>query len=256
MVLADPAGSILADYIRHGTLGQAGSWLVEGIGEDFIPPIADLGRVTEAYSITDAESFATARELLRMEGILAGSSAGTLVAAALRYCRTRTTPERVVTFICDSGNKYLSKMFNDQWMHDQGFERPPDTGDLRDLVSRRHDAGAVITAAPDDTLLVAFGRMKLHDVSQLPVLDGERVVGLVDEEDLLSAVIADPQAFGHPVSGVMSTALRTVSPGETLDQVRALLGQGLVPIVMDGARFVGLITRSDVLNALRRRVRH
>ena len=105
MVLADPAGSILVDYLRTGEVGPAGAWLVEGIGEDFIPPIADLSGVREAYSIPDAESFATARELLRAEGILGGSSSGTLVAAALRYCRSRSAPERVVTFICDTRRK-------------------------------------------------------------------------------------------------------------------------------------------------------
>ncbi len=123
MVLADPEGSILTPYLKSGELGQAGSWAVEGIGEDFIPDIADLSRVGAAYSITDEESFATARELLRKEGILGGSSTGTLLAGALRYCREQTRPKRVVTFICDSGNKYLSKMYNDFWMTEQGFIR-------------------------------------------------------------------------------------------------------------------------------------
>src|SRR5512139_764534 len=121
MVLADPEGSILAGYVATGTIGKAGSWLVEGIGEDFVPPIADLSRVRTAYTIPDRESLETARELLRAEGILAGSSSGTLLAAALRYCREQDRPRRVCTLVCDSGNKYLSKMFDDFWMADQGF---------------------------------------------------------------------------------------------------------------------------------------
>ena len=121
LVLADPAGSVLADYIRTGRVGEAGAWVVEGIGEDFVPPIADLSRVSRAYTIDDAESLATARGLLRREGILAGSSSGTLLAAALRYCREQTEPKRVVTLVCDTGNKYLSKMFNDDWMAEHGF---------------------------------------------------------------------------------------------------------------------------------------
>src|SRR5881398_964104 len=112
MILADPEGSILAEYTRSQTIGEAGSWAVEGIGEDFVPEIADLSYVTEAFSIPDAESFAVARELLRKEGILGVSSTGTLVAAALRYCRKQEKKKRVVTFICDTGNKYLSKMYN------------------------------------------------------------------------------------------------------------------------------------------------
>src|SRR5262249_5487917 len=116
MVLADPDGSVLAGYVETGTIGTAGSWVVEGIGEDFVPPIADRSRVGKAYSIPDRESLATARELLRSELILGGSSAGTLVAAALRYCREQSLPRRVVTFIPDTGSKYLSKMYNDFWM--------------------------------------------------------------------------------------------------------------------------------------------
>lgn len=122
-VLADPAGSVLAGYVSDGTPGKAGSWLVEGIGEDFVPSIADLSRVTKAYSVGDAESFAAARELLRAEGVLAGSSSGTLLAAALRYCRERSAPGRVATFVCDTGNKYLSKMYDDEWLASRGLPK-------------------------------------------------------------------------------------------------------------------------------------
>ncbi|MGA1468413.1 MAG: PLP-dependent cysteine synthase family protein, partial [Phycisphaerales bacterium] len=116
MVLADPAGSILAPKVNEGRDVTAGSWLVEGIGEDFVPDILDLSLVDKAYTIPDAEAFHTARELLRKEGVLAGSSVGTLLAAALRYCREQTEPKTVVSLVCDNGAKYLSKMFNDFWM--------------------------------------------------------------------------------------------------------------------------------------------
>ena len=174
MVLADPAGSVLADYVKTGRTGEAGSWVVEGIGEDFVPPIADLSRVRAAYTIGDAESLSTARKLLKDEGILAGSSTGTLLAAAVRYCREQSRPKRVVTLACDSGNKYLSKMFDDFWMAERGFLTAEPFGDLRDLVSHRFAEGAVVSVGPDDLLNVAYTRMRLHDVSQLPVLEGAR----------------------------------------------------------------------------------
>ena len=148
MVLADPAGSVLADYIKTGRIGEAGSWVVEGIGEDFVPPIADLTRVRHAYTITDAESLSTARALLKQEGILAGSSSGTLLAGALKYCRQQTNPKRVVTLVCDSGNKYLSKMYNDYWMADRGFLdrqdlwRPARHDEPSVCRRRRHQCGA------------------------------------------------------------------------------------------------------------------
>jgi cystathionine beta-synthase len=252
MVLADPAGSVLAEYVKTGKLGPAGSWLVEGIGEDFLPSIADLSRVKRAYTIGDEESFTTARALLRQEGILAGSSSGTLVAAALRYCRDSTTPKRVVTFICDSGNKYLSKMFNDFWMRDQGFLAGPPLGDLRDVIGRSQ--GDVIGVAPTDTLLVAHGRMKISDVSQVPVLEGDRIVGLLDESDLLLAATRDATAFRRPVREFMTTRLTTVAVGTPIEALMPIFDQGMVAIVMDDQRFLGLVTRIDVLNHLRRRL--
>jgi cystathionine beta-synthase len=121
LVIADPEGSVINDFITKGTYGEAGSWKVEGIGEDFIPPIADFSMARKAYTIGDDESFATARDLLRKEGILAGSSSGTLVAAALRYCREQKKPKNVVSFVCDTGNKYLTKMYDDSWMQEKGF---------------------------------------------------------------------------------------------------------------------------------------
>src|SRR3546814_16343363 len=112
MVLADPKGSILAEDIETGHLRkEVGSWMVEGIGEDFLPDVADLSRVRKAYEISDRESMLTARALLEREGLLAGSSSGNLIAAALRHCREQQTPERVVPLVCDSGKKYPPKMF-------------------------------------------------------------------------------------------------------------------------------------------------
>jgi cystathionine beta-synthase len=257
IVLADPAGSILADFVKTGTIGQAGSWLVEGIGEDFVPVIADLSRVRAAYTIPDEESLMTARDLLREEGILAGSSSGTLVAAALRFCREQTQPLRVVTFVCDSGNKYLSKMFNDYWMRDQGYLRGTPRGDLRDLISRSGQ-GAVVAVSPDDTLTTAYARMKLYDVSQLPVLDrtaadGNHIAGLLDESDLLVAAGHDAAAFRRPVRDFMTSRLETVTPQTPALDLLPIFEKGMVAIVVEGGRFLGLITRIDMLNYLRRR---
>jgi cystathionine beta-synthase len=255
MILADPEGSILVDYVKTGKYGQAGSWLVEGIGEDFIPPIADLSAVRAAYSIPDRESFEMARQLLQQEGVLGGSSSGTLLAAALRYCREQKTKKRVVTFVCDSGNKYLSKMFNDYWMADQGFLEEKSHGDLRDLVGRSHEKHAAIVVQPLDTLQRAFQLMKLYDVSQLPVLEGDRVVGLLHESDLLLAVTDDMTRFRSPVREHMSKQLETLPIKTPIAALTPIFNRGLVAIVVDGDRFVGLVTRFDLLNSLRRKLK-
>jgi len=254
IVLGDPSGSVLADYVKTGQIGQAGSWLVEGIGEDFLPSICDLSRVKQSYTITDEESLTTARALLEREGILAGSSSGLLVAAALRFCREQTQPKRVVTFICDSGNKYLSKMFNDLWMREQGFLRDVGFGDLRDLVSRRADDGSLVSVAPDETLLIAYQRMKVADVSQLPVLEDGKIVGMIDESDLLLAVHGVPAQFREPVRRIMTRNLVTVEPSASIESLSPLFERGLVVILMVDGKFDGLITRMDVLNHLRRRL--
>jgi cystathionine beta-synthase len=251
MVLADPVGSVLCDYVKTGQYGQAGSWVVEGIGEDFIPPIADLSRVKAAYSISDAESLNTARTLLKEEGILGGSSSGTLVAGALRYCREQKTRKRVVTFICDTGNKYLSKMFNDYWMADQGFLQRDSYGDLRDIIGRRADERAVVTIGPEDKLMTAYARMKLYDISQIPVLEGDKVIGLIDEWDLLSAVQDDPAKFRQPVRSAMTKRLETVGLKTPLASLMDTFNKGYVAIVLDQGKFWGLVTRIDVLNYLR-----
>ncbi|HEY1719970.1 MAG TPA: cystathionine beta-synthase [Magnetospirillaceae bacterium] len=251
MVLADPAGSILVDVVEGRKPREPGSWLVEGIGEDFVPSIADLSRVKRAFSIPDAEAFSVGRELLRKEGILAGSSSGTLLAAALRYCREQTAPKRVVSLVPDSGNKYLSKMFNDNWMADQGFIEHTHTGDLRDLITRRFDEGGTVTIGPDDTLNTAYARMKLYDVSQLPVLEGDHVVGLIDESDLLMAVAHDRNRFKDLVRSAMVQSIETIPAAAKLADLLPVFAKGYVAMVVDGPHFLGVITRMDVINHLR-----
>lgn len=255
MVVADPAGSIIRDLVKTGRHDEPGSWVVEGIGEDFVPPNCDLQYARDAYTVTDAESLTAARDLLRKEGILGGSSSGTLFAAALAYCRNQTTPQRVVAFVCDTGNKYLSKMYNDAWMADQGFIATERHGDLRDLMTRRADMGQVVTVGPEDTLLTAYKRMRISDVSQLPVMDGERVVGILDESDLLLHVEKNPARFRDKVYTAMVNRLETVQADAPMAAVKALLDRNLIAIVMRGDTFLGLLTRVDLLNHLRRQMR-
>mgnify|MGYP000394388052 FL=1 len=255
MVLADPKGSILADVVRTGKIQkEAGSWLVEGIGEDFIPSNCELERVKRAYEIGDAESFFTARELLRKEGILGGSSTGTLVAAALRYCREQTSPRRVVTLVCDSGNKYLTKMYNDYWMFEQGLLDRPRQGNLLDLIVRRYADGGAVTLAPTDTLLQAYRRMKLYDVSQIPVMRGAELVGILDESDLLLHVHTEPARFKDTVSTAMVDKVETIGPDTPVSELLPIFQRDHVAVVADQGGFIGLITKIDLLNYLRQQL--
>jgi cystathionine beta-synthase len=199
-----------------------------------------------------------ARALLSQEGILAGSSSGTLLAAALRYCREQTTARRVVTLVCDSGNKYLSKVYNDFWLIEQGLTERKHHGDLRDLVTRNFEEGGTVHVGPEDTLLTAYGRMRGADVSQLPVVDGRRLVGILDESDILAAVEGTDDEhrrahFQAPVKSAMTSAVHTVQADRPLDALLPLFERNEVAIVLDGEAFVGLITRVDLINHLRLR---
>ena len=254
IILADPVGSTLAGIVNDGVPGPEGGYTVEGIGQNFVPDTADMSLIDKAYSIPDAEAIATVRELLLKEGVLAGSSSGTLIAAALRWCREQTAPKRVVTFVCDTGAKYLSKVYNDAWLADQGLGDQPMHGDLSDLITRKYESGDVVTAGPGDTLDTAFKRMKGADVSQLPVIEDGRLVGIVDEHDIVHVMNTDEitreARFGQAVGSVMTRDLDTVQVGEPLESLIPLFDRDRVAIVLDGEKFVGLITRSDLINHL------
>ena len=255
LILADPVGSILAEYINTGKLStKTSSWLVEGIGEDFIPDIAEFESVTKAYSISDAESFKTARTLLRREGLLAGSSTGTLVCAALKFCREQTTAKRIVSLACDTGNKYLSKLYNDFWLEDQGFITRETHGDLRDLIGRPHGERATITVGPGDVLTTAHNRLRNAGFSQLPVMDEGKLVGVVTEDTIIRFVFGKPELMNAPVKDSMQTEFIRLEKESSLNNLVAMLQVQPYAAVMDGDEFLGLITRSDVLNHLRKQV--
>lgn len=255
LIVADPQGSILTGLINEGKAPDTvGSWTVEGIGSGFIPSIADMSRVTRSYPISDRESFHAGRELLVKEGILGGSSSGTLLAAALKYCREQTVPKKVVVFVCDTGNKYLSKMYNDYWMLDNGFLDRETKGDLSDLILRPYAKRDTVVVGQNDTLTVAYQRMKLYDVSQLPVIDDEKIIGIVDESDVLLHVHTDQERFKDLVSTAMVRDLEVLEVDAPIEALMPVFDAGRVAIVMDRGRFLGLITRIDLLNYLRRRV--
>jgi cystathionine beta-synthase len=253
-ILADPEGSVLVDYVQTGAFGQAGSWRVEGIGEDFIPSQADFSLVKKAYSVTDKEAFLILRDLLRREGILAGSSTGVLIAAAIRYAREQTVAKNIVTFVCDSGNKYLSKVYNDYWLFEQGLSDREEAGDLRDLITRSYSSRSVISVRPGDAVAVAYSKMKLYDISQIPVIESGLVKGIIDESDILLALEdLDANKFDDEVSRHMTADLEVLNPKDTLASLVSILKKGYTAIIMDNEQFYGVVTKIDLINYLNRK---
>ena len=255
MVAADPEGSIVADAILKGEYEyKGGSWLVEGVGEDFIPDNFDLSLMDDAETVTDKEAFEVLQVLLKDEGILGGSSTGTLVAAAAKWCRKQTKPKNVVTFICDTGNKYLSKAFNKSWLHDNNLLEGKKYGDLRDLISRRADEGEMITVTPGDSILVAYNRMRASDISQLPVIQDGELLGIIDEEDILLSVSNKADTFSTEVSKHMIKELDTLQYDASEDKLKTVLSEGKVAIIYEDKTFIGFITKVDLINFYRNKL--
>lgn len=254
-ILADPEGSVFASLVAGKNAGKAGQWAVEGIGGDYIPKNADLSFVSHAYTISDRCSIQAARDLLLRDGILAGSSSGTLLAAALQYCRAQTEPKNVVTLICDSGSKYLSKIFDDNWLRDQHLTERSNDGNLRDIIVRRYEDGAVEVTTPDENLLEAYGRMRRNDVSQLPVLNSGKLIGIIDESDILKAVDGTAEGrwsrFAARVETAMTVEPHVLQVSAPLSALQTVFDRGEVALIVDGDNFAGIITRIDLINYLR-----
>jgi cystathionine beta-synthase len=189
-------------------------------------------------------------------GVLGGSSSGTLLAAALRYCREQSEPKRVVSLVCDSGAKYLSKVFNPAFLAQEGFSHSDRHGTVGDVVVSRASEGSAVTVRPDDPLRTVFARMRSADVSQLPVIDaGGHVVGLIDESDVLASVLTDTEgaahAFARAVKDVMVTRLETIPATAPIAELIPLFRKDFIAIVMDGDQFLGIATRLDLINYFR-----
>ena len=252
MVAADPEGSIVADAVTKGSFCyEGGSWLVEGVGEDFIPDVFNVDLIHDAVTVSDKEAFQTLQTLVSVEGILGGSSTGTLVAGAVKWCQQQTSHKRVVTFICDTGNKYLSKAFNKAWLYDNNLLEVSGLGDLTDMISRRADRGEMVSIAPTDTLMTAYKRMRASDISQLPVLENNALVGVLDEEDILFSVSQNQQAFTLPAAEFMTSELDIVSAQATEPELAQVLQEGKVAIIYDNDVFMGFITKVDLINHYR-----
>ena len=238
MVLADPVGSVLADYVRTGKVGEAGSWLVEGIGEDFIPGIADLSARPRSVPDFGRREFSHCPRIVAargtvgrfIDGHVGRRRLGLLPAAGEAKARGDVCLRLGQQVSLEDVQRFLD-----------GRSRTPTaaaSGDLRDLISRRFADRAVVAVGPDEPLNIAYTRMRLFDVSQLPVLQGDHIVGIIDESDLLLAVTENESAFQQPVHRHMTSRLETVSPDASLQQLRPILASGRVVIVADETRLL------------------
>jgi cystathionine beta-synthase len=238
---ADPEGSVLSG-------GSGKPWKVEGIGEDYVPRTFNAMLVDEWIRISDAESFRTARDLARMEGILAGGSSGTNVAAALHYARRLTAADLVVTLVADTGRNYLSKLYDDAWLAENGLlweEQPAHT--LADLLKVRGPR-PLLTISPDATVESAIEKMQSAGISQLPVLQDGKAVGSIQEVTLARVLHDNRDPKGVTVGEVMARPLPQLEGKVMLDEAyRLLLSGNTGVLVVMGGQVVDIITRIDLI---------
>ena len=252
VIAGDPVGSLYTGFARTGQLGDGHPYKVEGIGGDKAPTTVWWDLIDEWRQVSDRDSMQMARRIAREEGILVGGSAGTNVVIALQLARELDDPEAcVVTILCDTGERYLSKLFNDEWMQENQLADLPQTT-VADLLARRAaDAPAIVSVAPAAAVRQALNLMSTWGVSQLPVLDGEDQVGSVSDTSLQTRALEQPALLDRPVREVLEPPFPVVEASVPTARLGALLTRETpAALVRTDGKFVGIVTRHDLLQQM------
>jgi cystathionine beta-synthase len=254
VVGVDPIGSIYTEYFRTGRMTEPHTYKVEGIGEDFLPGTMDFRVVDEVVPVSDRESFLMTRRLVREEGIFCGGSSGTAVAGAVKYLRAlpdHGEGKRAVVIFPDSGLRYLSKVFSDDWMREHGFLEV-ELGTVSDLLQVK--TLSLVTAAPDEPVRAVVAKMKQYDVSQLPVVENGALVGMISEVDLLSYLLEGAHNLDDAITAIVDPAPPVVTPDTAVDGLADVFLTANAAIVVDQGRVAGIVTKIDVIDHLARKL--
>jgi cystathionine beta-synthase len=258
----DPVGSLYYDFVKQGRVTKSFAYKVEGIGEDFFPTTMNLKILDDVVRVDDKECFLTTRDLTRCEGLFVGGSGGAAVAGAIKYARSMVEhgqasvrsadgelrPARIVVFLADGGHKYLSKIFNDDWMRENGFlEDSPGIGTVRDVLQGKR---APVMARPQAKLREVIDQMKQLSISQLPVVDGGKMCGIVAEVDLLRALVSGGKTLDSAIAEVVEDDYATVTPNTKIELLQGVLADAKVAIVEDDDKIVGIVTKIDLIDFL------
>ncbi|HXI23394.1 MAG TPA: pyridoxal-phosphate dependent enzyme, partial [Pyrinomonadaceae bacterium] len=246
---ADPFGSIYKTYKETGEIPETTPYLVEGIGQEVLPGNAHMQYVDEVINITDHDSFETARQLSRVEGIFCGGSTGTNCAAALRIARDLDESAVIVFIVCDTGEHYLSKFHSDEWMKEKRLLEPHKiTAGLISETKGKHAPRALIAMAPGDSVAAALAKMNEMGLSQIPVVEDGKSLGSLRDNHLLSKVFADRDLLEAPVSKLMDKSFPVVDVDDDFNSVSRKLRTSPAVLIEEFGRITGIITRHDVLD--------
>ncbi len=251
----DPEGSMIAPYFNTGEKVEGHPYKVEGIGNDKIPDSLDLDVVDEYRTLADGPAFRMARRVSREEGLFAGGSAGLLVQGAVDVAREIDDPKAfVVTLICDWGERYLSKAYDDDWMRENGFlERPRSRSVLQTVRSKSDRVAELITVEPSTSVRQALSAITAHDIGQLPVVRDSECVGSLTESRLMAQVIENPELLDRPVESIMAAPFPVLDGHIDAAEVRPLLARdNAACLVRDNGKLVGILTRYDIVQAMTR----
>jgi cystathionine beta-synthase len=253
VVGVDPKGSLLREYFYTKKMPpDFRTYKVEGIGQDFVPGALHFEFIDEMIEVTDKESFMAARRLTREEGLFVGGSSGTALAGALKLAERLTEKEVVVVLLPDTGERYLSKIYNDDWMRENRF-LIPEKITLRFVLEAKRGVPQLISIDPVTTVRKALDLLSEHNISQLPVLDKGASVGSVDESELMSAVLGNPALFDAPVSSLMEPPFPSVHIDDNINQAIALLSKKHPAVLVnDEGKVSGILTRFDVIEYMSR----
>jgi len=247
----DPLGSVLKDYFYKKDIIKAHTYKIEGIGEDFIPEATWFQFIDDIVKVGDKEAYLTTRRIAREEGILAGSSSGAAVVAARRIAETLPPEAVLVVLLPDTGERYLSKAHNEEWLKEQGYLEEPTAPLMAILRVKERTIPGVITIDIAATVREAVDIMRQYNVSQLPVLDTGILIGSLREEILMKALLENPKMYDDFVGKVMEKPFPIVEPDADLDRVYKLLMRGSPAVVVGKEnRLEGIITRIDVIEYL------
>ncbi len=248
----DPIGSLYYEYVKTGRLTKAFSYYVEGIGEDFLPSTMNLSLLDEVVQVDDKECFTMTRDLVRREGIFCGGSCGAAVVGAVKYARSLKKPERILVLLPDNAQKYLSKIFNDEWMRSNGFL---DDNDIDGTVAHllKTMPHHIITARRDTSIRDAIALLRKHSISQLPILDeNNRHCGIVAELDLLNYLVEHEGALNTPLAELVESDYATVTPSTRIALLKTIFNDAKAVLVVDQERLLGVVTKIDLIEYLAR----